>query len=533
MLPVAPWIIEAWTEALDRWVVQMPVLGLGAGETQALVLGSTAALLVLALLAVREMPPDARALARLLMAAVLLVPLADGVARNYGSEIEAGVARIVAAAQPTRGPGRRTVATAPDVVAAAEPEAREPAPPPPRPHILPDQAPVADAPPPHASEPPRVAVIEPVEPAPPAPQPPSLPVEVKAKPSAAESATTGIKRLSGLIARTVNRRGEGVTPVFYATDRAVDGAALPTRSGEPPRLDYSAERAGKLTFGRANVSMSRVGSTESGAQEVSEIKTLEHDEMLGAAVMQLSRARRNKDQALVFVHGFNTTFDTALYRAAGIAHEMKFDGAVFLYSWPSAGHVVRYAYDAESAGLAAPYLSSFLKMVTGETGAKSVTIVAHGLGAAPLLEALVAMKSELPGGVAINDVILAAPDLSRETFAARVRQLTGVAGRITLFAAASDRALNISRRYVGGMPRAGDVPEGGPMVLDGVETVDLTAVGTGAIGGLGSAQPAGSALVEGIAARVGGTDRARRPELESVATPKGAYWRYVKAGSQR
>ena len=361
----------------------------------------------------------------------------------------------------------------------------------------------------------RVAVVEPVAPAP--------AVAVTEQPSAAEAAAATIKRVSSYMARTMMRRGEGPVTVLYGTDRAVDKAALPLRSGEPPRLDYSAERAGTLTFGRAQVAVSRAGEadgTSSGALEVSEIKPLEHDELLVAAVKQLALARKNKDHALVFVHGFNTTFDTALYRAAGIAHELKFDGPVFIYSWPSAGHVVRYAYDTESAAGAKPFLGGFLKLVMGETGASSVTIIAQGLGAAPVMEALAAIKGELPAGAAVSDVILAAPDLDRETFATRVRNLAGVAGRVTLYAAASDRALNISRRYAGAVPRAGDVPDGGPMVLAGVETVDITEAGIGAIG-------------QAIAARGSAQPGTPRPEYEAVATPKGAYWRYIKATRQR
>ena len=209
--------------------------------------------------------------------------------------------------------------------------------------------------------------------------------------------------------------------IFYGTDRAVEaGAARPA---------YSAQRAGLLTFGRAQLGAPGPSPRGTGLL-LSGPTLLTHDELLEAAVPQLARARRNKDHALVFVHGFNTGFEGALERAAGIARELKFDGAVFLYSWPSAGHSVSYAYDAESAGLATPFLADFLRVVIAETGARSVSLVADGLGSRPALEALAALKGKLSDGAGVNDLILAAPDLDRETFAARRHPPQGVVPRL-------------------------------------------------------------------------------------------------------
>ena len=70
----------------------------------------------------------------------------------------------------------------------------------------------------------------------------------------------------------------------------------------------------------------------------------------------MPESKNYKDHALVFVHGFNTTFDNALFRTAQIAYDLKFDGAPFVYSWPSQGQVgfQDYSYDRESTGQAEP-----------------------------------------------------------------------------------------------------------------------------------------------------------------------------------
>ena len=55
------------------------------------------------------------------------------------------------------------------------------------------------------------------------------------------------------------------------------------------------------------------------------------------------------NEALVFVHGFNTSFDDAAFRMAQIVWDLQYKGLPVLYSWPSRGETVDYEYDRESA----------------------------------------------------------------------------------------------------------------------------------------------------------------------------------------
>ena len=45
---------------------------------------------------------------------------------------------------------------------------------------------------------------------------------------------------------------------------------------------------------------------------------------------------------MVFIHGFNVPFEDAIYRTAQLAHDLDFDGAPILYSWPSRGTMLGY-----------------------------------------------------------------------------------------------------------------------------------------------------------------------------------------------
>ena len=53
--------------------------------------------------------------------------------------------------------------------------------------------------------------------------------------------------------------------------------------------------------------------------------------------------------ALVFVHGFNNTFDAAAFRMAQIVWDLGYRGLPVLFSWPSRAGVLDYQYDRESA----------------------------------------------------------------------------------------------------------------------------------------------------------------------------------------
>ena len=69
-----------------------------------------------------------------------------------------------------------------------------------------------------------------------------------------------------------------------------------------------------------------------------------------------------------------------IYRTAQIAYDLKFDGAPFVYSWPSGGKVASYTYDRGSAEQAEPHLAEFLNFVIKESGAKSISLIAHSMG---------------------------------------------------------------------------------------------------------------------------------------------------------
>ncbi len=336
-----------------------------------------------------------------------------------------------------------------------------------------------------------------------------------------------------------------VVPVFYGTDRQ--------RTDTTERVTYDWQRGRKLELGRALVTIPKqhqvpmverpwaivipyldikLYEAEEDPKKhftLEDIKALTKEEFLALVRERLGASERFNDHALVFVHGYKTKFDNALFRTAQIAYDLKFDGAAFLYSWPSGGTLQGYTYDRESAAQSEPYLRKFLQMVRDETGAKKLSIIAHSMGNQPLLRVLQDLKHTLPEGVLISQLILAAPDVDRDNFENIVSSITGIADGITLYAAANDTALQVSRRVNGGIPRAGDVPASGPVVIKGIDTIDATATSMDSVGINHSGYAENNALLEDIGKLISTGIRppeVRLPELERVETEKGNYWRY-------
>lgn len=336
-----------------------------------------------------------------------------------------------------------------------------------------------------------------------------------------------------------------VVPVFYGTDR--------DRKDAGDRISYDWQRGRRLEMGRALITIPKdhtvpmverpwairvpyIDVTLYEAAEdpkkhftIKELKALTREEFLAHVRDRLKASERYEDHALIFVHGYKTTFENALYRTAQISYDLKFDGAPFLYSWPSGGTLQGYTYDRESAGQAEPYFREFLETVVSDTGARKVSIVAHSMGNQLLLRVLQDLKRSLPEGVLVSQLILAAPDVDRHSFENIIRSIQGIAEGITLYSASNDQALLMSRRVNGGIPRAGDVPDDGPIIMEGMDTIDATASSMDSIGINHSGYAENNALLADISMLISSGLRPpekRLPTLQSVLTDRGTYWRY-------
>lgn len=280
--------------------------------------------------------------------------------------------------------------------------------------------------------------------------------------------------------------------VFYATDRK------PTGSQEANEA-YGFQR-GDLQLGICRVSVPR--DHRMGELESPSVWRLEFRENPEKHVVLLNVEPMTpglfwnelSDQvilsegqsAFVFVHGFNTTFRNAARRTAQIAYDLGFDGAPVMYSWPSKGKasIDGYNHDQTNIDWSVPHLKAFLEDLRTKSGAKTIHLISHSMGSRYLTSALTSIAENLedPDLPAFNEVVLTAPDIDAATFrdviAPAIRE---VAERITLYASSEDVALQLSKKFHGDYPRAGDSGPG-IVAVRGIDSIDVSSVDSSLVG---------------------------------------------------
>ena len=236
-----------------------------------------------------------------------------------------------------------------------------------------------------------------------------------------------------------------------------------------------------------------------------------------AADLTLSRSR----SVLVFVHGFNTSFEDAAVRAAQIAADTDFDGTIVLFAWPSAASVTGYLHDQQAARNAGFHLLRLLRGPLAAALPDRVNLLGHSMGSEVVGKALslVGLSDSLPR---FTQVVFAAPDLDRRTFSREILpRLQPRVERVTLYASNDDDALRTSR-VMTGVWRLG---LGGDslVVLRGMDTIDATRVRADA---LGHTLFGSQAFLADLAALL--TDGKSPSERRLLAVQRGSdlFWRF-------
>ncbi|EEX14149.1 conserved hypothetical protein [Citreicella sp. SE45] len=339
-----------------------------------------------------------------------------------------------------------------------------------------------------------------------------------------------------------------VQRVFFGTDRAVEAM-------DEHGADFGNRRAGRLTLGHTDITIPREAHREGRIERPTEygffsvtlrrkacdpehhftvLKTeiLSEPAFMAMASHVAEGAERFAHTAFVFIHGFNTTFADATFRAAQLAHDLGFDGPAFAYSWPSDGETQDYASDLESARNAGGFMDRFLELVFETPGVEKVHVIAHSMGNAAL-EALLTRAGTRLGqrGQAIGQLVLAAPDLDAGSFETMAGHFTAAAKGITLYACASDRALLASQQGLDTHRRLGDVGPDGPVVVQGIDSIDVTPVGSDLFSLNRNAYAQDRGLLDDLGALFSTGQRPpgrRLSKLTEVAGPRGIYWRMAR-----
>ncbi len=180
---------------------------------------------------------------------------------------------------------------------------------------------------------------------------------------------------------------------------------------------------------------------------------------------------------LVFVHGYNVSFEDAARRTAQMAFDLKFPGAPVFYSWPSQANWYGYRHDTENIKNSVDQIKTFLTEVATKSNATSINLVAHSMGNVGLTSALLKINDSTQ----FNQIVLAAPDIDAEIFKHDIApKIISKGKRVTLYTSKTDLAL-IASKYFNRGPRAGD--SGSELLLvPGVQTIDATSVDSSLLG---------------------------------------------------
>ncbi|AZV80078.1 alpha/beta fold hydrolase [Parasedimentitalea marina] len=159
---------------------------------------------------------------------------------------------------------------------------------------------------------------------------------------------------------------------------------------------------------------------------------------------------RDEREVTLFVHGFNSTQTETAFRAAQLAKDIQLPGATMIYSWPSQGNPLGYAYDEDSVLFARDGLEHMLRK-TRSAGVGRVALIAHSMGSLLVMETLRQIEIKTPGWSAANlsGVVLMSPDLDVQVFRSQMDRIDDVPQPFIVFVSSKDKLLNISNRLRG------------------------------------------------------------------------------------
>ena len=219
---------------------------------------------------------------------------------------------------------------------------------------------------------------------------------------------------------------------------------------------FGSERGSGLTFAEVRLSApgrgvaAQVSSVVSGDWAVLGVTRRSASD----AARAFSDAATGRD-VLLYVHGFNETFESAARSAGQLSHALAFEGRTALFTWPSGGGLLAYAYDRESALYSRDGFVQTLKALVANPTIGRINIVAHSMGSFLTLEGLRELRDFEGLSDRIGAVVLASPDVDIDAFEQTVPKLGPIAQRMTVIIDPGDRALAVSSRIAGGVARAG------------------------------------------------------------------------------
>lgn len=164
-------------------------------------------------------------------------------------------------------------------------------------------------------------------------------------------------------------------------------------------------------------------------------------------------------EVVVFVHGYNTNFQEAVFRAAQLKHDSRLQESMVAFAWPSLASLSGYLADRESSTYSRDSLERTLDNLARTPGIRRIHLLAHSMGNWLTMETL--RQAKLRGKSAflpkLGEVLLMSPDIDIDVFGTQLDAIGKLNPPITVAISRDDEALGVSQWLAGGVPRAGNV----------------------------------------------------------------------------
>jgi esterase/lipase superfamily enzyme len=308
--------------------------------------------------------------------------------------------------------------------------------------------------------------------------------------------------------------------VYYATTREFDPAAALDRAFKNNQTKHE-----RINYGTADVSIPLPHSA--GVQQGIRVEKVEPPKTDGTHDFRLRTAAETGDPKhplILFVHGFNNSFETAAERAAMFSKDLQPDVSAnaAIFSWPSHESLFKYSADEDSVLVNQDRAREVLEILRRHDSS-SVVLIGHSMGCRVLTFALreieLIRNGEKPpklGHPQFAHLILIEPDVDAEYFRENIPRLRAMCGDVTVYVSNHDKALGFSN-FLHSDPREGELGTQG--LKKKIDVIDASAAKTDWIGHSYD----GPQLFDDIRARLRGQTVEQRLGKTLVKHPPAVY----------
>ncbi|WP_299474626.1 alpha/beta fold hydrolase [uncultured Roseibium sp.] len=269
-------------------------------------------------------------------------------------------------------------------------------------------------------------------------------------------------------------------------------AITPRKPVDDPKLRYGDGRNSDLSYADIDVwvpddrklgtikppSHTPDPSSEFGVTGIDEVAS--ESDALARINAQLKRLPPDDRIVMIFIHGYNVSYVSGIYRQAQLIHDFDQPVVGIHYSWPSAGKTSAYLYDRDSVQFARDGLQRTIELAA-RSNARTVAVVAHSMGTLLTMEAVrqLSLSNKKSALKRISPLVLASPDIDGDVFRSQISVIEPKPSPFVVLASRKDKALKISRDLRGGTSRIGQGDDIEALQELGITVVDLSEITDG------------------------------------------------------